>query len=483
MQNLAYAIVLILFAGAAIAGLSGRAAAKWIAQGFALAALIVAVALAYVFFMAGASTLSVDLVSIGNASILGVVVDKISVLIALAVVGVGFLITAYSAVYLSPGNKEHPDPGRTSYFAWLLAFIGSMAGLVFTSTLVGQLLFFEMTGLCSWALIAYYQDANSVKAAGKAMLLTHIGALGLYVAAATLYATTGTFALSAIGTLDPTMKTVVLLAILFAAWGKSAQLPLQMWLPDAMVAPTPISAYLHAAAMVKVGVYIFARGLLDAGTVPESVGWVGAVMAVVTMVYGFVMYLPQKDLKRLLAYSTITQLSYIFLGLSLSVFSAQLAYDGAIAHIFNHAFAKSLFFLMVGVLAYTAGTRMLPNLRGILTGSPVVGISFCVAALAVTGVPPFNGFFSKFAIFSGGFIAAESHAWLYPLVIIAMIESVGSFGWFLYWVGSAVLGKPSPEVAAAAPVPVPMQAVLVILVLMTLVSGEIGAWWLGGSVP
>lgn len=483
MQNLAYAIVLILFAGAAVAGLSGRAAAKWFAQAFALAALVVALALAYVFAAAGMPALTVDLVSIGNAAVLGIVVDRISVLIALAVVGVGLLICIYSAVYLSPANREHPDPGRRSYFAWLLAFIGSMAGLVFASTLVGQLLFFEMTGVCSWALIGYYQDPTSVRAAGKAMVLTHIGSLGLYVAAAALFASTGTFALSAIGSLDTATKTVVLMAILFAAWGKSAQLPLQMWLPDAMVAPTPISAYLHAAAMVKVGVYIFARGLLAAGTVPESVGWVGAVMAVVTMIYGFVMYLPQKDLKRLLAYSTITQLSYIFLGLSLSVFGSQLAFDGAIAHIFNHAFAKSLFFLVAGALAYTTGTRMLPNLRGILTRSPLLGISFCAAALAVTGVPPFNGFFSKFAIFSGGFAAAQNHVLLLPLVILAMMESVGSFAWFLHWVGSAVLGKPSPEVAAATPVPAAMRAVLIVLVLMTLCSGEIGASWLGWKSP
>ena len=483
MQNLTYAIVLILFAGAAVAGLASHSAAKWIAQAFALAAFLLVLALAWVFVAAGEPALTVDLVTIGTATVFGVVVDKVSVLVALAVVGVGLLVTVYSAVYLSPDNREHPDPGRVSYFAWLLAFIGSMAGLVFASTLVGQLLFFEMTGVCSWALIAYYQDANSVRSAGKAMLLTHIGALGLYIAAAALFAATGTFALSAIGSLDPTMKTVVLMAILFAAWGKSAQLPLQMWLPDAMVAPTPISAYLHAAAMVKVGVYIFARGLLDAGSVPELVGWVGAVMAVATMIYGFVMYLPQMDLKRLLAYSTITQLSYIFLGLSLSVFGSQLAYDGAIAHIFNHAFAKSLFFLLAGALAYTTGTRMLPNLRGILTRSPLLGISFCVAALAVTGVPPFNGFFSKFAIFSGGFAAAGSHAWLYPLVILALVELVGSFGWFLHWVGKSVLGKPSPEVAAAAPTPAAMRWVLIVLIVMTLVSGEIGASWLGWGSP
>ena len=169
---------------------------------------------------------------------------------------------------------------------------------------------------------------------------------------------------------------MVLLAILFAAWGKSAQLPMHMWLPDAMEAPTPISAYLHAASMVKVGVYIFARGLFSAVAAPEIVGWVGAAMATVTLVYGFIMYLPQEDMKRLLAYSTITQLSYIFLGLSFSVFGSDLAFKGAIAHIFNHAFAKSLFFLVAGALAYTTGTRLLPQLRGILGRSPLLGIAF-----------------------------------------------------------------------------------------------------------
>ena len=482
MPNLALAIVLIPFAGAACAAFS-HAWAKWIAQLFALVTFATTLALAYVFAAAGASARVIDLVTVGNASLLGVMIDKISVLIVVAVVGVGLLVCIYSAAYLSLGNKEHPDSGRPNYYTWLLAFIGSMAGVVFSSTLAGQLLFFEMTGMCSWALIGYYGDAKSLQAAAKAMLMTHVGSLGLYVAAAIVFAAAGTFALSAISTLNGTTKTIVLLAILFAAWGKSAQLPLQMWLPDAMAAPTPISAYLHAAAMVKVGVYIFARGLLAAGAVPEVVGWVGAVMAVATMVYGFFLYLPQKDLKRLLAYSTITQLSYIFLALSVSVFGSTLAFQGAIAHIFNHAFAKSLFFFVAGALGYAAGTRMLPDLRGIMMRSPLVGISFCVAAMAVSGVPPFNAFFSKFAIFAGGFEAAQQHVLLLPLLIIALAESVGSFAWFLHWVGSAVFGKPSPQVAAATSVPAPMQGVLVVLIIMTLCSGEIAASWLAGSLP
>ena len=135
------------------------------------------------------------------------------------------------------------------------------------------------------------------------------------------------------------------------------------------------------------------------------------------------------------------------------MFGSQLAFDGAIAHIFNHAFAKTLFFLVAGALSYTAGTRMLPVLRGILAKSPILGIGFVVAALAITGVPPFSGFFSKFAIFAGGFSAAASHPALYVLVVVALIESVGSFAWFLMWIGRTVPGTPSETMAAAQPVP------------------------------
>jgi hydrogenase-4 component D len=246
-----------------------------------------------------------------------------------------------------------------------------------------------------------------------------------------------------------------------------------------MVAPTPISAYLHAASMVKVGVYIFARCLASAGVVPPVIGTIGAVMAVLTMLYGFVMYFPQRDMKRLLAYSTITQLSYIFLALSFSVFGSQMAFDGAVAHIFNHAFAKSLFFLVAGALSYTAGTKMLPNLKGVMSRMPLVGVSFIFATLAVSGVPPFNGFFSKFTILAGGFSAARSDPFLMLLMVIAVLETVGSFAWLFWVMGAAVPGEPSAEVAAASPLAPQMKFVLVSLAILTLVSGYFAAAWMG----
>ncbi|HAW1743914.1 TPA: hydrogenase 4 subunit D [Escherichia coli] len=266
--------------------------------------------------------------------------------------------------------------------------------------------------------------------------------------------------------------------ILFAAWGKSAQLPMQAWLPDAMEAPTPISAYLHAASMVKVGVYIFARAIIDGGNIPHVIGGVGMVMALVTILYGFLMYLPQQDMKRLLAWSTITQLGWMFFGLSLSIFGSRLALEGSIAYIVNHAFAKSLFFLVAGALSYSCGTRLLPRLRGVLHTLPLPGVGFCVAALAITGVPPFNGFFSKFPLFAAGFALSVEYWILLSAMILLMIESVASFAWFIRWFGRVVPGKPSEAVADAAPLPGSMRLVLIVLIVMSLISSVIAATWL-----
>jgi hydrogenase-4 component D len=358
-------------------------------------------------------------------------------------------------------------------------FIGSMAGVVYSSTMIGLLVFFELTGVCSWGLIGYYDNPKARKAALKAILTTQVASLGLYIATVAFVGYSGTFQLSALASLADNYKVIIFIGVLIAAWGKSAQLPFHFWLPDAMVAPTPISAYLHAASMVKVGVYILARCLLSAGKVPEVIGIIGAVMAILTMLYGFFMYFPQKDMKRLLAYSTITQLSYIFLGLAMSVFSNPMAYNGAVAHIFNHAFAKGLFFLVAGALSYTAGTKMLPSLKGIIRKMPLVGVCFAVATLAVAGVPPFNCFFSKFGILAGGFTAAQGNPVLIVIMVLALLETIGSFAW-LFWVfGAAVPGEPSEEVAAATPLAPSMQWVLGILAFLTLVSGYFAATWMG----
>jgi hydrogenase-4 component D len=181
----------------------------------------------------------------------------------------------------------------------------------------------------------------------------------------------------------------------------------------------------------------------------------------------------------LLAYSTITQLSYIFFALSLSVFGSTLAYNGAVAHIFNHAFAKCLFFLVAGSLSFAAGTKMLPALKGIMAKMPLVGISFACATLAIAGVPPFNCFFSKFSILAGSFQAARSSPFLMLLVVIAVLETLGSFAWLFWIFGTTVTGEPSPEIANETGIAPSMQWVLGALVVLTLVSGYFAAAWMG----
>ncbi|MBW7985061.1 hydrogenase 4 subunit D [Enterobacillus tribolii] len=479
MTTTALATLLLPFIGALLTACLPQRMAKWLATFFALLATLGTVLMGWGFLAHGKADVTVTLLSYGDVALFGFTFDRISTLIVFAVVFLGLLVSLYSTGYLTAGNREHPHEGGNRYYAFLLVFIGAMAGLVMSSTILGQLLFFEITGGCSWGLIGYYQTPKSQRSAMKALLITHVASIGLYLAAATLFLTTGTFALSALAQLSGTPALIVFGGILFAAWGKSAQLPLQAWLPDAMEAPTPVSAYLHAASMVKVGVYIFARAILESGNVPHIIGWIGIVMAVITMIYGFLMYLPQKDMKRLLAWSTITQLSYIFLALSMAVFGSREAFDGGVAYIFNHAFAKSLFFLVAGALSYSCGTRMLPRLRGVLSKMPLLGIGFCVAALAITGVPPFNGFFSKFPIFAAGFALSHEFWVMTPLMVLVLIESVASFAWFIYWFGRVIPGQPSEEVAQAGPVPAAMRLVLIVLVVMSLCSSVIAVAWLG----
>ncbi len=479
MMQLALASIFLPLLGSLLVLAIPRPWVKLYSQGVALLASLASLALLVNFDALGKARAVQPVITVGGVNVFGLVLDRMSVLIGMAVIFVGFLIVVYSTGYLSAQNREHPEKEvERRYYFFMLLFIGAMGGLVFSSTLLGMLIFFELTGVCSWGLIGYYDHTVDRRAALKAIITTQVASLGLYAATAYFFALTGGVELSRLDGLDEGAKTLIFLGILLAGFGKSAQLPFHFWLPAAMVAPTPVSAYLHAASMVKVGVYIFARCLVEAGGAPPLVGGVGIAVSLLTLLYGLAMYFPQRDLKKLLAYSTITQLSVIFLALSISVFGSQLAFQGAVAHIFNHAFAKSLFFLVAGAFSYTTGTRMLTALKGAMSKMPLVGFGFTCAALAVTGVPPFSGFFSKFAIFSGGFEAARLHPLLLVVVVIAVIESVASFAWIFWWFGSVVPGKPSREVAAATPLAPSMQAVLLILAAMTLVSGLFAAAWM-----
>ena len=479
LSLLSLASVLVPFVAALIIVVSPRRFAKGICISAAAIATALTLGVWSQLAASGSDSLVVNFLALNDVAIFGFVFDKVSVLLAPCFVGIGLLISIYSVGYLNAGNREHADAPRRRFYAFFTVFIGAMAGLVYSSTVLGQLVFFEVTGACSWALIGYYDTETARKSAMKDLILTHIASLGLYAAAGILFFNTGTFETSAIAGLGESAKTACLILILIAAWGKSAQLPFYMWLPSAMEAPTPVSAYLHGASMVKVGVAVFARALIGAGTVPLSVGWVVVVGGILTCLFAFFMYLPQKDMKRLLAFSTISQLAYIFLGFGFYIFGSDLALQGSVMHIFNHAFTKTLFFLIAGAFSYTMGTRMLPKLKGVLKKQPLLGVGFGIGALSIAGAPPMNLFFSKYVVFCGGIEAAGSNPILMAIVIIALIETIGCSAWFLKWTGSVLFGEPSETVAKSQAVPRPMVVVFVVLIVMVMASSFIAAAWLG----
>ncbi|EFH3954965.1 hydrogenase 4 membrane subunit [Escherichia coli] len=234
MENLALTTLLLPFIGALVVSFSPqRRAAEW---GVLFAALTTLCMLSLIsaFYQADKVAVTLTLVNVGDVALFGLVIDRVSTLILFVVVFLGLLVTIYSTGYLTDKNREHPHNGTNRYYAFLLVFIGAMAGLVLSSTLLGQLLFFEITGGCSWALISYYQSDKAQRSALKALLITHIGSLGLYLAAATLFLQTGTFALSAMSELHGDARYLVYGGILFAAWGKSAQLPMATGLKPAL---------------------------------------------------------------------------------------------------------------------------------------------------------------------------------------------------------------------------------------------------------
>ncbi len=280
--------------------------------------------------------------------------------------------------------------------------------------------------------------------------------MGLYLAAATLFLQTGTFALSAMSELHGDARYLVYGGSCLPR-GEIGQLPMQVWLPDAMEAPTPISAYLHAASMVKVGVYIFARAIIDGGNIPHVIGGVGMRHGAGHHSLWLLMDSPQQDMKRLLAWSTITQLGWMFFGLSLSIFGSRLALEGSIAYIVNHAFAKSLFFLsrcaelqlrhaLVAASAWRIAHPAVAR-RGFLRGSAGDYRRAAVQRL------------HKFPLFAAGFALSVEYWIPLPAMILLMIESVASFAWFIRWFGRVVPGKRSEAVADAAPLPGSMLGV------------------------
>ena len=409
-----------------------------------------------------------------KTQIFGFLIDPLSSLMLIVITIVGVLVVVYSAEYLSPRNKDHAYlEAKGSYYFWMLLFIGSMVGIAISPSFLQLFIFWEMTTMCSWALISYHRDNRSLGNGFKALLLTHLGGISLLAALTLIFVQTGSFAFNALDSLTPGLKLAVFLLILIAAWAKAAQIPFYTWLPDAMVAPTPVSAYLHAAAMVKAGVYLVARVAVSNVTISHTAGLIMGAMAVVTILISVIMYFIQDDLKRLLAFSTIGHLAYILFGVSLGIMGSTTGFEGGILHIINHGCAKGLLFLSVGAIAYATGSKSIRELSGLGRKMPLVSVGFVIGLFAVTGVPPLSCFWSKFMMFTGAFeIGGIAGPFMGVLVIL---ESLAAFAWYLLVGHRVFFGKVSEKASVAIKdPPAAMTVPLVILMALCFLAPLLG---------
>ncbi|RMF91884.1 MAG: NADH-quinone oxidoreductase subunit L, partial [Nitrospinota bacterium] len=347
---------------------------------------------------AGARSLEVVLyrwMGVGDFVVeVGFLVDPLSVLMTLVVTGVGFVIHWYSMGYM------HDDPGFQRYFAFLNLFVFSMLLLVLANNFLLFFVGWEAVGLCSYLLIGFWYERKSAADAGKkAFVVNRVGDFAFLVGIFLLFRTFGTLDFEEVFAAAPQVLTAggalatwITLLLFIGATGKSAQIPLYVWLPDAMEGPTPVSALIHAATMVTAGVYMIARTHVLYLLAPGIMTLV-ALIGVITAFYAASIGLVQNDIKRVLAYSTISQLGYMFLATGVGAFTA------GMFHLVTHAFFKALLFLGAGsVIHALAGEQDLRKMGGLRSRLPLTYFTFLAGALALAGIVPFAGFFSKDAI-------------------------------------------------------------------------------------
>jgi len=389
--------------------------------------------------------------------------DTLSLFLVLIAGVIGALIILYSVKYM-----EREDD-LTRYYSLLVLFIGAMIGLSLTSNLLILYVFWEVVGLCSYALIGFfYKDPKAARAGMKAFITTRVGDVGLLIGVLTLYFSSQphTFdlreiaGLVAAGAIPPAALAVAAFGFLAGAVGKSAQVPLHVWLPDAMEAPTTISALIHAATMVNAGIYIMARTYPLFAGVPgwlTAVTWIGAATAFLAAMLALV----EPDLKRLLAYSTISQLGYMLLAIGVGGLLASQF------HLLSHAIFKALLFLCAGAVIHESGTRDMYKMGGLGRYMRFTAPCFLVGALALAGVPVLNGFWSKDFI-----LASALHGSQYWALALAVITAAITVAYSLRAYHLVFCGAKGPRVHEAHPV--------MTLPLMVLGFGAVVSWLLFG---
>lgn len=404
MSKLVYLVPLFPLLGFLINGLGRKSLSKSmiaiVGSGSILASFVLSVLIFFDVKANGASVLTLfNFIDADSFRIpFAFQTDQLSSLFLLIITGIGFLIHLYSAAYMDDEEEEHF--GR--YFAYLNLFVFSMLLLVLGANYVIMFIGWEGVGLCSYLLIGFWFKNNEYNyAARKAFVMNRMGDLGFLLAVFWLLYKLGTATYSdvfagaaALSSFDITAITMLLFV---GAMGKSAQIPLYTWLPDAMAGPTPVSALIHAATMVTAGIYMIARSNILYTMAPATQILV-AIVGLVTAIFAATIALKQNDIKKVLAYSTVSQLGYMFLGLGVG------AYTGAVFHVMTHAFFKALLFLGAGSVIHAMHHEQdIRKMGGLKKYMPITHITFLLACLAIAGIPPFSGFFSKDEILTAAF--------------------------------------------------------------------------------
>lgn len=389
--------------------------------------------------------------------------DGLSLLLTLLITGIGVLVVFYSIYYMD--KKE--DLNR--FYLYLLMFMGAMLGVVLSDNMIVLYGFWELTSITSFLLIAFhYKRKASTSGAQKSFLITVFGGFAMLAGFMMMYLMTGTFSIRATITewgqiQDSALFLPALVLILIGAFTKSAQFPFHIWLPDAMEAPTPVSAYLHSATMVKAGLYVIARFTPIFGG-EGTWFWLVTGVGLLTLCYGSFLAVKKNDLKAILAYSTISQLGLImsllgvgsaalYFGYGDSSAVYTVAITAALLHLFNHATFKAALFMVVGIVDHETGTRDIRKLGGLASFMPITFTVALVGALAMAGIPPFNGFLSKELFFQA--MVEVTHlrifglgSWSILLPVLAWLASVFTLIYALIIVFKTFLGNRRTELPA-----------------------------------
>ena len=395
-------------------------------------------------------------------------VDALSSLFLLVITGVGTLIHLYSSAYM----HEESAPHYARYFAYLNLFIFSMLLLVLGDNYVIMFIGWEGVGLCSYLLIGYwFTNTTYNNAAKKAFIMNRIGDLGFLLAIFWLIVKLGTVSYGEVLTAESLAKlsstdiTAITLLLFVGAMGKSAQIPLYTWLPDAMAGPTPVSALIHAATMVTAGIYMITRTNIFY-THSEIAQTVVAIIGISTALLAATIAIKQNDIKKVLAYSTVSQLGYMFLGLGVG------AYSGAVFHVITHAFFKALLFLAAGSVIHAMHHEQdIRKMGGLKSKLPITHLTFLIGCIAIAGVPPFSGFFSKDEILAAAY-AKNPIYWFLGVVGAAMT----AFYMFRLY-ATTFLGQFRGTEAQASHLhesPISMTIPLIVLAVLSAVGGAMG---------